>query len=58
MNIRKIKDQKKDDIKEFKIKKKEELDNRLSFLKAACKCFGGYDEKETKLTSKHRKTIK
>ena len=46
---------KKKAIRESKIKKKEELDNRLSFLKAACECCGGYEEKETKLKIKHEK---
>ena len=57
-NKREIKEKTKKVIKNFIIKKKEELDNRLLFLKATCECFGGYKEKETILKGKYIKPAK
>ena len=55
-NKREIQEKAKNVIKNFIIKKKEELDNRLLFLKATCECFGGYKEKRNNIKRKTHKT--
>ena len=57
-NKEKIEEKIRKAIKEFKTKKKEELDNWLFFLKAACKCFGGYEKKRNKIKKKTHNIFK